>query len=196
MLLLSCEEKSYSKVRLGETILFKSSYSFAVLTSVQLGKGHFWFLDKQRKFFNTRTSSVGLFRRSRIFCHLEDSSKLAESLNLLRVLRKFWKIRDCYMWYFCLASFWVVLLLAPRGFRVRSWKKLLLFGLTFSLLYLYLRIGLPTLNVVRFRNYLVCSCIFHTESSDPARTCRPAWNYIALRNTDIDWEIKLINCKA
>ena len=100
------------------------------------------------------------------------------------------------MRYFCLASFWVVLLLTPRGFRVRSRKKLLLFGLTFSLLYLYLRIGLPTLNVVRFRNYLVCSCIFHTESGDPARTCRPAWNYIALRNTDIDWEIKLINCKA
>ena len=100
------------------------------------------------------------------------------------------------MRYFYLASFWVVLLLAPRGFRVRSWKKLLLFGLTFSLLYLYLRIGVSTLNVVRFRNYLMCSCIFHTKSGDPARNCTLAWNYLALRNTDIDWEIKLICCKA
>ena len=100
------------------------------------------------------------------------------------------------MRYFCLAWFWVVLLLALRRFRVRCWKKLLSFGLTFSLLYLYLRIGLSTLNVVRFRNCLVCSCIFHTKSSDPARTCRLAWNYLALRNTDLDWKIKLINCKA
>ena len=37
----SCEEKSYSKVRLSETILFKSSYSFAVSTSVQLRKRSF-----------------------------------------------------------------------------------------------------------------------------------------------------------
>ena len=100
------------------------------------------------------------------------------------------------MKYFCLAWFWVVLLLALRRFRVRCWKKLLSFGLTFSLLHLYLRIGLSTLNVVRFRNCLVCSCIFHTKSGDPARTCRLAWNYLALRNTDLDWKIKLINCKA
>ena len=41
-------------------------------------------LDKQRKFFNTRTSSVGLFRRSRIFCPLEVSNKPAESVSLMQ----------------------------------------------------------------------------------------------------------------
>ena len=41
-------------------------------------------LDKQRKFFNTRTSSVGLFRRSRIFCRLAVSNKPAESVSLMQ----------------------------------------------------------------------------------------------------------------
>ena len=30
------------------------------------------------------------------------------------------------------------------------------------------------LNVVRFRNYLVCSRVFHTKIGDPARICRLA----------------------
>ena len=59
---------------------------------------------------------------------------------------------------------------------------------------LYFRIGLSTLNVVRFRNYLLCSRIFHTESGDPART-RLTWNYLASRNTVMKWEIKPNNCE-
>ena len=83
-----------------------------------------------------------------------------------------------------LASFWLVLLPTPRGFSVWRFRY-----------QLYFRIGLSTLNVVRFQNYLLCSRTFHTKNGDPART-RLAWRRSALRNTDIKWEIKLINCET
>ena len=57
------------------------------------------------------------------------------------VLRTFSTFRDCYIKSFWLASFWVVLLLASRGFWVHPWKYLLLFCETFlSLLVLEDRI--------------------------------------------------------
>ena len=84
------------------------------------------------------------------------------------------------------ASFWVVVY-GPRGSKKKKLiefaEKILLFGFV---------ITLRTKDCVRFLELFQCTRVFHTKSGDPARTWRLAWNYLALRNTDIDWEITVL----
>ena len=68
---------------------------FSTFRLEESAKDRFSCLDKQRKFFNTTTSSVGLCHRWRIFCPIEDSSKLAESLNLLLELSELMNLMSC-----------------------------------------------------------------------------------------------------